>query len=625
MVRYLFLFGDAALRLTRVSLWADESGAVCAIPGDDDEIRVVHVGLNPPDEALQKRLALYGAFGSMADGSPCRVSFVSLCPRLPGGKQSLQGAAVPQEALLYRALFGEEEEDLQALMARHSEAAEAVLRRWLTGGSDPALKDALDDIRDAAESCGAQVLLCAQGDDGFACAGMMTMLDTLAQMKQQSRGYLKLGAMALLPDGEKNGAGQLVNALADRAETGVPDVVSLMGCPGWQGGAQADFMDLPAAALMLDFFAQMDIPREPQVHMLHLADSLYTADLLPGAAMAGYQALVKASLLYRYEMLPVIRERLASPSLLKDRQRGWYAAGFGAVRKLDENHRQETIRRAEQLAELLKLYTEDMAQIADTVPAALSAGDKRASAMQEAVKNYRALLEAAGELADIERTMKAYNLQDDGAVVRGKGPDDFAARLLRDAAEKRKELQQLRQVQASLDKTIGGMGKLMLMDRMLAGIRRALAVEEKEAARREMMIAQIERDNPGTLEEMEQRRVPLNRLAMHIQKLRSQQEYLEKERQEAEETRLWAEAPEVEPACTVLPGAAALDDFRKRAVQIRKDSELYQLLDDLLPECTPCRTAEKLLGGISPAQTGDEALHQLMAQLCRMFRGEEAR
>lgn len=577
MKRCLVLFGAEGKWVAEAMVYAACAGAL-SVPETDMLLVDMEEGSSRAATLCGQYTQVRGWIGSVP-GEPSsfrtELTFRIWPEHLPLESVSLQAWAGENESdgMLCRALFSREAANADARdgLGGHADAAAAFWSGLLAGEPQGALASLMEEAEkdlEAGESV--RVTLCGAVEDAMSTAGIPAMARYLQARWAKWDSQTALAAIVMLPREQDEAA--LSAAKAALAHSGLDEMkmalyplgVPVSGLAIPRGEENAAHLTQWLAARCADSFLGAENPPEGVTVYRAAAGRLSWESFGEDAERyrLGYGRLIKTAALFRMTLSPVIRRGVTAPQWLRDRLIGWYAAYFGAVRRMTEEQRADVIRTLDTFSALLDGSMTWMSEVLSTLPPALRSAGAVEQARQIAEAHYRQVIETAAQLSVLEREALQSGMAEEKAVHRHDMVDTEAERMQRTITAMGENLQKLKERQAELNRQMGGAAYLT----MLAETRASLAAESadlhaqaEEAARRIEAAALIAA--PEEQHRVANARTKLRRLERHIALVDAR---LEAVRQEAEA----ADAP----ALRMQLPQAARDDSLPESGLFRPDA-----------------------------------------------------
>ena len=419
----------------------------------------------------------------------------------------------PDDSLLLNALLDADAQEQPGLSGTPAASAltwKALLAAPPTG----ALGDALQRLEERPDS--ETVILCGSLCEGSAGASLMEIAEVIRRRAGDSP---SVGAVVLLPVTGADDAGLCKSTLLTR------------GAPAqrlWMIGLPQDYREAEREG--------------PSAHLVHLLAARAVTGLLAGEGGARVFAAPEGA--FRWSLLgesegprwrfgceralravylllaeygePAVR-MIASPNWLRDRLTGWYGAWFGLERKQMPEAREEDREALLAAMRLGRSYAAWMAQLCKALPLPLRDADRLQTARSDAEKQYREVLELAGQLALVRAEMDRSGMGREKIVHRHDMTDSESEAAVKQMNELQDALNAATETQAGLSQRLGGRGRrAMLQEAVTACAEEAdgIRAQAEEAQRRIERAALV-----ATAEEMpkvDAARARLERLSRHL-------------------------------------------------------------------------------------------------------------
>lgn len=622
MKRYLLAVGGTGSKILESVVWAACTDVLRADDGPLNELRVLCVDADASCGNTARAVdacAAYEQVRGMLAEIPYAHRGFNTALRLMRWDAALSrrptsvgrmAEACPRDQLLRRALFDAKGAELcySEGFRGHPELGMAFFSNLLRSleSSDEGGQDAF--LRMLAELCAAlekgeraQVLLCGSVFGGAGASGIPLLAGFLREHLAAYPELLEIGAVLMLPYfsvpaatdemavasdlfPEKAKAallsygegGLLRRDAADRA--GVLDAAYLLGVPesgfvragayaagGKEQRNDAHLLEWLATRCAARFFRKSCREGGMGCFTYQISENRFGWEGFAEDAAEyrrAYGGLMKLAAMFEAEYGPVLADGLAG-GRRRNRAVNYYAAYFHRVHRLDGAHRERLASGLAALGACLRGYAGWILQVIANLPPTLREVDRLEEARRQAAENYRALLDAAGELALMEDEIQRSGMAQEKTVRRGAPRETPADRLLRAAEEKRRQVERLSAAQAEMDKRTGGQSKWELMARMARGIDRAMAEEQDRATARRAAIEQAEQGPDVRLDEaaVRREREHLYRLETHLRLLDAQRARVREDQRRAEAESLRDLSPQL-----ASDGLPANDLFDRQAL-----------------------------------------------------------
>lgn len=622
MKRYLLAVGGTGNKILESVVWAACADVLRTDGGPLDELRMLSVDVDASCGNTTRAMRACAAYeqvrGMLADIPYRHRGFntaltlnqwdMDLSRRSASVRQMTEGHK--RDQLLRRTLFDEKEAALCYSEGFRGHPDLGVmffsdllrnLERGESAGQD-AFLGMLADIRAALEKGErVQVLLCGSIFGGTGASGIPMMARFLRERLAAYPELMEIGAVLMLPYysvPEATGGPEEIAVVSDLFMDKAKTALQYYGMEGMirkDGSDRAGILDaayllgVPESCFVeASVYATGSKEQQNDAHLLEWLATRCLARFFRKSCREGgmgcfyyqigenrfgwegfaedaadyrraYGGLMKLAAMFEAEYGPVLASGLTS-GRRRNRAVNYYAAYFHRAHRMSAARREGMAADLAALTDCLRGYAGWILQVIATLPPPLRDVDSLEQAQRQAAENYRALLDAAGQLALMEDEIQRSGMAQEKTVRRGAPRETAVDQLLRAAKEKRQLAERLAMAQAELDKRTGGPSKLALMARMARGIDRAMAEEEKRAATRRAAIERAGQLPEGQRDETALRRdrETLYRLETHLRLLDAQRARVREDQRLAEMTGLRDMPPQTE-AEDGLPGNDLFD------------------------------------------------------------------
>lgn len=558
MKRCLVLFGAEGKRVAEAIAYAACAG-VLSVPEMDMLLVDVGEGSSRAETLCGQYMQMRAWMGS-GDTAPFRtgLTFRTWPEHLPEGNVSLQAWAGEREAdgMLCRALFSREAANADARdgLGGHADAAAAFWAGLLAGEPQGALASLMEEAeRELDNGEDVRVALCGAVEDAMSAAGIPALARYLQERWEKWDSRTALAAIVVLP--REQDEADLASAKAALAHSGLagmkialyPLGVPVSGLAIPRGEEDAAHLTQWLAVRCADSFLGAENPPEGVTVYRAAAGRLGWESFGEDAERyrLGYGRLIKTAALFRMTLTPVIRRGVTAPQWLRDRLIGWYAAYFGAVRRMTEEQRADVIRTLDTASALLDGSLTWMEEVLSTLPPALRSAGAVEQARQAAETHYRQVIEMTAQLSVLEQEALQSGMAEEKAVHRHDMADTEAERMQRTIAAMGDNLRRLRERQEELNHQMGGAAYLAMLSKTRASLEAESAdlhAQAEEAARRIEAAALVAA--PEEQHRVANARTKLRRLERHIALVDARLESVRLEEEEADAPALKMQLPQ---------------------------------------------------------------------------------